>query len=185
MFLHYHSTNSWTNQPRNKPTNQLREQKLSLKNTRHFWNPSVVFTRTRHLAKWNLQTISRTFSLTSATTQVPKAMLMILFLSNKILIQLVKIHTRFGTRSASFFRVRVQISETSFFTHRHGVIFESWTLFTITLNLRSLLPCTYTTETTTYNLLTELMYVMKARSRLSQVDWPPTVQMQQRGQVEC
>ena len=138
MFLHYHSTNARTNQ-----TNQLREQKLSLKNSRNFWNPSVVFTTARHLAKWNLQTLSCTFSLTSATTQVPTAMLMILSLSNKTLIQLVKIHTRFGDVFCLLLRVRVQISETSLFTHRHGVIFESRTLFNISLNVRSLLPYTH------------------------------------------
>ena len=105
MFLHYHSTNARTNQPTKKQTNKPAQgaetfvkinQPFSFsRNGRHFWNPSVVLTRARHLAKWNLQTLSRTFSLTSATTQVAKAMLMILLLSNKILIELVKIHRRF------------------------------------------------------------------------------------------
>jgi hypothetical protein len=90
-------TKKQTNKPAQRTETFVKKQPFSFwRNTRHFWNPSVVFTTARHLAKWNLQTLSRTFSLTSATTQVPKAMSMILLLSNYIFIQLVKIHTRFG-----------------------------------------------------------------------------------------
>ena len=59
-FLHYHSTNARTNQTTRKQTNKpaqgaealVKKQPFSfLRNIRHFWNPSVVFTRAPHLAK--------------------------------------------------------------------------------------------------------------------------------------
>ena len=77
-----------TDQPRNQPTNKQTNKPAQgadsfgkkKQSFSYSWKypallePECMFTRARHLAKWNLPILSRTFCLPSATTQVPKAM---------------------------------------------------------------------------------------------------------------